>query len=148
MSTTEITPDALAIEVLDSIPLVMYFIRKQARQCNTIDISVPQIRVLAYLRLAPGASLTQLAENLGVTKATASNLIDRMVQRQLVMRCENTEERRSVKLTITKDGEQHLQEARAMVLKGLANNLEKVAQEKRRKISEGVCLLRELFRLG
>jgi DNA-binding MarR family transcriptional regulator len=145
MPPNEITSDSLAIEVLDSVPLVMYCIRRSLRKYEKLASSVPQIRVLAFLRRAPGTSLTQLSDSIGVTKATASNLIDRMVQRGFVTHVENVQERRSVKLSATNLGEQHLDSARSIILKELSEVLAKLTDDERRKVFEGASLLRAHF---
>ena len=61
-----------AARVMEAVPLVMRFIRADMRAINATDMSVPQFRTLAFLDRNPGASLSELAEHLGVTRATAS----------------------------------------------------------------------------
>ena len=72
-----------AAKVMETIPLVMRFIRADMRDRKATELSVPQFRTLAFLDRNPGASLVQLSEHLGVTCATASANTQRLVERNL-----------------------------------------------------------------
>ena len=52
----------------------------------------------------------KLAEHLGVSSATASATVDRLVQRKLIERSEHPHERRFVELKLSKLGTVHFQE--------------------------------------
>ena len=121
------TPELCAREVMETVPLVMRFIRTEMRSRRAPSLSVPQFRVLTFLSHEPGAPLSSVAEHLGVTRSTASAIVDRLVRRQLVSRTVHPQERRCVVLTLTTAGAQHLQQARddscahiAQVLAGLS----------------------------
>ena len=93
-----------AARVMETIPLLMRFIRADMRSHNADSLSIPQLRSLAFINRNPGASLSLVAEHLGVTCATASTTIERLVQRNLVERTDNPQERRRVVLNLTKEG--------------------------------------------
>ena len=145
MISIEPTPEALAAEVLDTMPLVMYYIRSYVRRETKSSSSIPQVRVLAFIKRRPGSSLSELAEALGVTKATASTLVERMVQKRLVKRTEDPKERRCIVLTLTKEGEVHLAEVRDLAIGEVARILKDLPAQKLRKIHEGMALLHEVF---
>ena len=147
MISIDPTPEALAAEVLDTAPLVLYYIRSFVRRETKSSSSLPQVRVLAFLKRVPGSSLSELAENLGVTKATASTLVDRMVQRKLVKRGEDPNERRCVVLSLTKEGDAHLSEVRELAIAEVARILKDLPAQKLRKIHEGMALLHDVFRV-
>ena len=107
-----ITPELCAQEVMETVPLVMRFIRMEMRSRRAPSLSVPQFRVLTFLSHKPGAPLSSVAEHLGVARSTASAIVDRLVRRKLVSRTTHPEERRSVVLTLTPAGAQHFQQAR------------------------------------
>src|SRR5215510_2417726 len=99
-------------EIMETVPAVMRFLRTEMRHHGTPFLSVPQFRVLVFLYRHPGASLSSVAEHLGVTCPTASVLVDRLVRRGLVDRTTYPQERRRVALTLTATGARHLQQAR------------------------------------
>ena len=99
------TPELCAQEVMETVPLVMHFIRTEMRSRRAPSLSVPQFRVLTFLSRKPGAPLTSITEHPGVIRSTASALVDRLVRHQLVSRTEDPQERRCVMLTLTPMGQ-------------------------------------------
>jgi DNA-binding MarR family transcriptional regulator len=98
------TPVECAHEVLDVVPLVMRGIRAELRSHRTADLSVPQFRVLIFLKNHPGVSLSEVSEHLGLTPPSTSKLIDGLVERQLVLRQACPEDRRKINLALTDVG--------------------------------------------
>ena len=137
----EITPEQCAAQVMETIPLVMQFLRSEMRSHNTPDLSVPQFRALSFLNRHPGASLSELAEHLGVTRATASAITDRLVQRCLVDRRERPESRRHVVLNTTEAGSEYLQQIRQITRSQIAKMFANLSEAQLRQIVEGLEML-------
>jgi len=135
-----------AIEVMETVPLIMRFIRSQMRRQGALNLSVPQFRSLTFLNRHPGASLSDLAEHLGVTRPTASATVERLVQRGLINRADDPTERRRVALTLTANGEEHLQQARELARSSVASVLAELSEAKLIEISQGLALLGEAFK--
>jgi len=102
--------------------------------------------VLVFLYRHPGASLSSVAEHLGVTCPTASVLVDRLVRRGLVDRTAYPQERRRIALTLTATGAQHLQQARGATSVRVVNLLAGLPKTDLLKILEGVTLLGDVFK--
>ncbi|MCU0546112.1 MAG: MarR family transcriptional regulator [Oscillatoriaceae cyanobacterium Prado104] len=135
-----------AAKVMETVPLVMRFIRADMRARGSYEeMSVPQFRTLAFLDRNPGASVSELAEHLGVTRATASANTERLVQRSFVHRCDRPEERRRVALKLTEAGKQHLQQIRAQTRAYIADSLNSLTEEQIALIEEGLILLQQVF---
>jgi DNA-binding MarR family transcriptional regulator len=98
--------------VLETVPQVMRAIRDEIRQQGAPRLSLPQLRTLAYLHCSPGSCLFRLAEHLGVTRPTASSIVERLVRRGMVTRAADPEERRRVVLRLTPVGASHLRRVR------------------------------------
>jgi DNA-binding MarR family transcriptional regulator len=135
------TPELCAREVMETVPLVMRFIRTEMRSRRAPLLSVPQFRVLTFLSHEPGAPLSSVAEHLGVTRSTASAIVDRLVRRQLVSRTVHPQERRCVVLTLTTAGAQHLQQARAAACAHIAQVLAGLSAADLLQVTEGLALL-------
>jgi DNA-binding MarR family transcriptional regulator len=142
---TALTPELCAHEVMETIPLVMRFIRKEMRSRRAPSLSVPQLRVLTFLNHAPGAPLASVTEHLGVSRSTASAIVDRLVRRRLVHRTADPQERRCVVLTLTPAGAQHLQQARHATCTRLAQVLASLSEADLLHITEGLTLLGNAF---
>jgi DNA-binding MarR family transcriptional regulator len=138
---TATTPEFCAREVIETVPLVMRCIRTEMRSRRGPLMSVPQFRVLTFLSRTHGAPLSSVAEHLGVARSTASAIIDRLVRRKLVTRKAHPEERRSVVLTLTPVGAQHLQYARDAACAQMAKVLAGLSAADLRRVTEGLSLL-------
>jgi DNA-binding MarR family transcriptional regulator len=145
-SAVAITPELCAREVMDTVPLVMRCIRTEMRSRRAPSLSVPQFRVLTFLSHTPGAPLSSLAMHLGVTRSTASAIVDRLVRRKLVSRTAHPQERRCVVLTLTPAGAQHHQQAREAACAYMAKVLAGLSTADLLQVSEGLTLLGSAFK--
>jgi len=143
-TSADLTSEQCAAKLMETIPSVMQFFRAEMRR-NSSLLSVPQFRTLAFLSRYPGASLSQLAEHLGVTRATASALTERLVQRDLVKRTEHPQERRQVVLNLTQSGAEHLEKARAMTRDKTAYLLNSLTPEQLDLLMQGLTVLGTVF---
>jgi DNA-binding MarR family transcriptional regulator len=89
--------------------------------------------------------LTSAAEDLAVTAATASNLVDRLVRRGYVKREEDPNERRKVLLSLTESGTAHLEICRQFAQASVAALIADLPQAKLLKVKEGLNILKEAF---
>jgi DNA-binding MarR family transcriptional regulator len=135
------TPESCACQVMETVPLVMRFIRMEMRSRRAPSLSVPQFRVLTFLSHKPGAPLSSVAEHLGVARSTASAIVDRLVRRKLVSRTTHPEERRSVVLTLTPAGAQHFQQAREAASARMAKVLAGLSTADLLLVAQGLTLL-------
>ncbi|HYW22132.1 MAG TPA: MarR family transcriptional regulator [Nodularia sp. (in: cyanobacteria)] len=139
------TSSECAAKVMETIPLMMRFIRADMRVHSAASLSIPQLRSLAFLNRNPGASLSELAEHLGVTCATASATTERLVQRNLVQRIDDPQERRRVLLNLTDEGRHHLKQSQDQTRAHIAELLDHLTPEQISHIEEGLGLLKDVF---
>ncbi len=140
-----VTPEWCAGILMESVPLVMRFIRAEMRSQSASVLTVPQFRALNFLDRYPGSSLSDLADHLGVTRATASSLIERLVQRGFVTRTEHPKERRHVVLKLTQAGIDHLQESRSRTRTEIAEVLGNLSDKQILDLAEGLTILSDVF---
>ena len=133
--------DQCAQTVIDAVPKVMRAIREEMRRQGAPLFSIPQLRTLVYLHRRPGSCLFHLADHLGVTRPTASALVDRLVRRGMVTRAEDPEERRRVLLGLTPEGSQHLERARRATQAWMAEALSGISPANLRLIMHGLTVL-------
>ena len=134
-----------AARVMETIPLLMRFIRADMRSHNADSLSIPQLRSLSFINRNPGTSLSEVAEHLGVTCATASTTIERLVQRLLVQRTENPQERRRVVLNLTEEGKLLFTQSQEKTSAHIADILKDLTPEQVSHIEEGLALLKNVF---
>jgi len=98
------TPDQVAVAILDTLPRSMRAIRGQMRSGRAEGLSIPQFRLLFFVRRNPGCSLSSLSDHLGTTLPATSQIVDRLVRSGFVTRIQAPEERRRIELRLTDAG--------------------------------------------
>jgi DNA-binding MarR family transcriptional regulator len=91
---------ALTQRVLD-LQISMFRSARPAREWLEVDLTMPQLKVLFILAADNGASMSHLASGLGVTLSTATGIVDRLVEHELVQRQEDPQDRRLVVCRLT-----------------------------------------------
>lgn len=139
------SPRTCAGEVLDTVPLIMQSIRVHMRRSRGAEVSVPQFRVLTYLNRTQGASLSAVADRVGLSLPAMSRLIDGLVDRGLVRREESEADRRYVVLELSPDGRDLVRAARSGAQAHLAETLESLSPPERAQVARTMALLHQLF---
>ncbi len=134
-------------QLLDVVPLIMRHIRIATRHPAVPGISDHQLRCLRYLRDHPGASLSQLAEYLGLTMPSTSKLVQRLVTRDVVVRRVGADRRR-VCLSLTEQGRISVALARGETRQELSESLHSLSHEELAKVSAAFMILRRVFLRG
>lgn len=89
-------------------------------------LSMSQLGALFQIHHRESSGVTDLGDKLGVTSSAASQLLERLVQQELILRSEDPSDRRVKQLILTDKGRQVLQEsirARQSWLSDLAETL-------------------------
>jgi DNA-binding MarR family transcriptional regulator len=136
--------EATAREMIAVIPLGTRWIRSSVRREN-MSWSVPQLVTLGYLRDHPGASLSELAAQLGIGLPSASTLISRLVEIDIVDRRDDPTERRRTLLTLTPRGSAQLEEALQACGEELAERLRALPARDLDRLAQAMVVLRGLF---
>lgn len=135
-----------AQEIVETVFLVVRFIRKEIQRNGALSLSLPQLRTLAFLSRCPGAGLSSLADDLGVTCPTASAIVNRLVRQGLVTRTDHPRERRCIVLTLTRAGSQSLRHARQVACSLVANVLAGRTSAELQKLRKELALLGDVFK--
>ncbi len=138
-------PDEIARHLLEAVPLVMRTIRSEMRSHRDPDLSVPQFRALGFIDRNPGASLSDLAEHMGLALPSASRLVEGLVSRNLAKRQEDRADRRRMVLRLTPGGRDTLAGARQATQERLAARLAAFSRKDRAAITQAMLLLRSAF---
>jgi len=137
--------DECARELIEVIPEVMQVIRTELRRQRGPDLSVLQIRVLAFLNRNPGAPLSAVAEQVGLTLPSMSTQVTGLVERALVHRAVASGDRRYITLTLTPQGQALLQAALREAQVSVAQMVARLSVAERATVIEALQLLRSIF---
>jgi DNA-binding MarR family transcriptional regulator len=70
-----------------------------------LDLTMPQLKVVLLLFLSGTARMSDIASALGVSLATATGVVDRLVDRDIVLRESQPEDRRVVLCRLSEKGQ-------------------------------------------
>jgi MarR family transcriptional regulator for hemolysin len=100
---------------------------------------------MAFLRTNEGASLSQVAEHVGLSMPAMSRLIDGLVRRGLLARDSSESDRRKVTLRLTARGQDMIRAARKWTEQRLAAVLENLPKDHRYEIAAAMAVLKGAF---
>jgi DNA-binding MarR family transcriptional regulator len=134
-----------AKQLIETVPLVMQFMRRQMRRASKQVLSIPQLRTLYFVSIHERASLSDAADFIGLSLPAMSRLVDALVKKELLSRnaCQN--DRRHIRLCITEGGEAALDIAWQGAHARLSDELGAMTAEQRSAISVSMDILRTTF---
>ena len=146
LRTTDQSPAVsdTADAVLDVVPPVVWFIRRQMR-CHRKDLSLPQFRVLACVDHEPRVSLSTVADFLGASLPTASRIVSGLVNKGLIERAGRDEDRRQLSLQLTDDGRSLMRRARKGAGEQMEKELHDLTAAQRQSVTVAMFILRGIF---
>ena len=109
MTATAVPPRTQATdragEIIQALaPLLAQHRHRWAARCQAHGLSIVGFQVLALLEMHGGMPMTRLAEELGVALPNATGIVGRLVERGIVARSDDAEDRRRVVVTLTDAG--------------------------------------------
>jgi len=143
-----VASDEAARELLEVVPVIMKDIRSEMRSRRPPDLTVPQFRTLAFVDRNEGASLSAVANHMGLTLPSTSRLVDGLIARGMLTREDNPADRRRVKLGVTNHGLTILETSRQGTLTYLADKIDSVSAEDREVIVKAMKAMRPVFLSG
>jgi DNA-binding MarR family transcriptional regulator len=140
-----ISADACARELLAGVPSIMRFLRSQMRRHRQSGLTVPQFRALVFVSQNGDASLSAMAEQLGLSLPAASRMVELLVQRGLMQRQARPNDRRCVSLSLTRRGGATFRTALRATQVALAERFEALSSRELSQINGAMRILGRLF---
>jgi DNA-binding MarR family transcriptional regulator len=134
-----------ARQLLAAVPLVMRFLRTQMRQHRHAGLTVPQFRALIFVNTVPAATLSELAEHVGLSVPAASRLVGVLVRRGLLTRRVRPENRRCVALGLTARGSAALERAYDCTRSAVTARLADLTARQLAQVEQAARVLQEVF---
>ncbi|WP_218310557.1 MarR family winged helix-turn-helix transcriptional regulator [Alteromonas antoniana] len=78
---------------------------------KSVGLTGPQLMVMQNIQEKPGIMVKDIAENINLSPATITNILDRLEARDLAQRIRSTTDKRKVGVFVTEKGKDALQDA-------------------------------------
>jgi DNA-binding MarR family transcriptional regulator len=137
--------DEVSSLIQDVVPLIMTHLRHEMRLSRRPTLSVPQLRTLVFLYRSPNASLSQVADYVGLKLPSMSKMINSLVVRKLVIRRASSKDRRSISLKLSDIGLKELMRSRSHTKEWLTQTLAVLTAEQKAEIIKTLKTLHSLF---
>jgi DNA-binding MarR family transcriptional regulator len=96
---------------------------------NQFGLGYEEIYVLQYLRRNPKAHLFEISEELNLPMFKCSRLVSRLVERKLVSKSQDKEDRRGIQIVLLPDGEKMVQRIEDFSFERVNKNLHAMGTE-------------------
>jgi DNA-binding MarR family transcriptional regulator len=143
-SASTSTSDRAAALMMDVIPQIMNCLRAETRH-HMAELSMPQLRTLIFLYRHEDASVSQVADYVGLKLPSMSKTVNALVIRKLIIRRASSEDRRCVRLRLSSKGVDELMRARRRTEARLADMLAVLGPGQQAGIVAALEALRALF---
>ncbi len=131
-----------AAQVMSTLPMVMRAVGPDMHRQRPAELSFQQFGALMFISEHRGGNVSMVSQRLGLTKSSASKLVDGLVERGYVTREVAPEDRRRQVLTITGVGEDALQLIQNQAITSLSEILRALTPGERSMITLTMTLLR------
>ncbi len=126
---------------LETIPFAMQEIRVEMRESRSVDLTVSQFRVLANLWIEP-TNNSMLADNLGLSVAATSRMLDWLIKRKLVERVANTSDRRQIIVQLTPQGKRSFESNQKRTRLQFEKRIQKLSLINKQNLAQGLLALK------
>src|SRR5438309_11945816 len=129
---------AEAVRVLDLLNSLGTTIFRQLVWQKAADLTFAQSQVLFYVAEHPGCHMGDVAKAFGVTLPAVTHIVDRLEQKEFLLRGDHPADRRIYVLDLTRAGKALVDELQAMRLRGMGGVLARMSVNDRRRVVVGL----------
>jgi DNA-binding MarR family transcriptional regulator len=113
------------------------------QRASELDLTYAQSQVLFYVAEHAGCHMGDVGKAFGVSMPAVTHIIDRLEQKQLVVRGDHPADRRVYVLEPTRQGQTLVQELHSLQMRGVEAVLARMTTADRRQVIEGLEALVE-----
>jgi DNA-binding MarR family transcriptional regulator len=113
-------------------------LRKRALE---LELTAAQAQVLFHVHRHPGCPMSAVARAYAVTLPAISQVVDRVADKRLLLREGDPRDRRATRLRLTREGDALVRELEGAQIAGLADVLDRLSADERRKLIAGLDAL-------
>lgn len=128
----------------DNHAIAMAMILRRLDPMTDMALPIQQLKVLLVICASPPLKAQRLAERIGVGAATMTGLVDRLIERKLVVRVEVAHDRRVRLVEATEAGQQLARSVTSFGHGHLAQIVERLSQDELTALSTGMAAVRRV----
>src|SRR5213076_3401971 len=108
------------------------------QRASELDLTFAQSQVLFYVAEHPACHMGDVAKAFGVTLPAVTHIVDRLEQKELLVRGDHPADRRIYVLELTRTGKALAEELQALRVRGLERVLARMSLDNRRRLVVGL----------
>ena len=108
------------------------------QRASELDLTYAQSQVLYYVGDHPECHMGDVAKAFGVTLPAVTHIVDRLEQKQFLLRADHPGDRRVYILELTRQGKALVQELRTLQKRGVEQVLARMSVDDRGKVIKGL----------
>jgi DNA-binding MarR family transcriptional regulator len=108
------------------------------QRASDLDLTYAQSQVLFFVGEHPGCHMGDVAKAFGVTLPAVTHIVDRLEQKQFVVRGDHPADRRVYLLELTRQGTALVHELHTMQMRSLEKVLRRMSPEDRQRVIRGL----------
>jgi DNA-binding MarR family transcriptional regulator len=120
--------------------------RDSARFVKASGFSMPQFFLLMHLRHREHCGISDLSEHMEISNAAASQLVDKLVHAELLVRTEDPDDRRAKQVTLSQKGKELIQQGIEERYRWVEELADVLSVEEKMKVTEALKILNETMK--
>ncbi len=145
LNRAEASAESLALGFVTLIPQMMGVLRRHLRAGPQLELRPGQFRMMLLLQMFGPASLSDVADRLGLTLPSASKLAEELGKIGFIARRTDLADRRRIVLSLTPSGGSALDAVQREAQRQLAELFEPLTAAERKFLACAVSVMRPLF---
>ncbi|MFC4618935.1 MarR family winged helix-turn-helix transcriptional regulator [Camelliibacillus cellulosilyticus] len=128
----------------ESIDFLNRFVMKSfQKEAEEQGFTIPQARVIGYVFIHQPVSIKQLSRNLKMTQSTASDIVERLVAKDFLIKTPNAKDKRIVDISLSPELAEEITESSILeiVNTSLIDALNRLNEDEQKIVEEGMRLL-------
>jgi len=108
------------------------------QRASELDLTYAQSQVLFHVADHPGCHMGDVAKAFGVTLPAVTHIVDRLEEKQFLLRADDPADRRVYILELTRTGRALVDELHGLQMRGVEGVLRRMAAEDRQRVIKGL----------
>lgn len=142
---TDIIIDQLAKEFAELVPQIIKNVVKPFENVSKNSLGPMQLGLLNFLKHEDSISMTEIVKKLNVSKQQLTKLTDKLAEKNYIIRVNDLEDRRSIKISVTEIGIEFLNEYEKQILDLMKTRFEKLSDENLRELQSAVNSINKIM---